>query len=46
MWCVICENQLRIAFINKLNVRQPQNLILFQLGRAAASVSGYCGLIT
>ena len=25
IWCVICENQLRITSIKKLNVRQPHN---------------------
>ena len=39
IWCVICENQLTIAFRNELNVRQPQNLILFQHGRQADTMN-------
>ena len=33
--CIIYEHQLTIAFRNELNVRQPQNLALFQHDRAA-----------
>ena len=39
IWCVICDNHLIIAFRNELNVRQSQNLTLFQNGRAADTVN-------
>ena len=39
IWCIICENQLTIAFRNELNVRQPQNLALFQYDRAADTMN-------
>ena len=39
IWCIICENQLTIAFRNELNVRQPQNLVLFQYDRAADTMN-------
>ena len=39
IWCVIYENQLTIAFRNELNVRQPQNLILFQYDRDADTIN-------
>ena len=35
MW----KSVLRIAFIIELNVSQPQNLTLFQLGRAAGTIN-------
>ena len=35
----MCENQLKITFRNQLNVRQPQNLTLFQVGRAADTMN-------